>query len=157
MAHASQFPLLITWSDKHGDITYVANSMEDVARAYFDIIKHWAQGQYVWEPDMNNGFSKKMKEAVALSQEQVDALPESFKEDVERLRRKAAEAQREIDKESKNYKRFMEIASHETFASFLSTFPSLTDAAKRLKSVLYTYEGGEYMEVEVSIPATLPE
>lgn len=157
MTHDSNFPALLIWEDKHGDTTYIVNSREDMSRAYYGIIKAWAAGGYVWEPDADAHLSKKMREAMALSQEQVDALPDSIKEEIVQLRQRAAARLRYAAEEAANYAQFKRVADSADFKSFAAEFSEQDDIFKNLRSVIYTYQDGEYMRVGSSYPTPLPE
>lgn len=157
MTRDSHFPALLIWEDKHGAVTYIVNSREDMSRAYYGIIKAWAAGGYVWEPDANVRISKKMREAMALSQEQVDTLPDSIKKDIVQLRQRAAVLQRYDAEEAANYAQFKRVADSADFKSFAAEFSGQDDIFKNLRSVIYTYQDGGYMRVGPSYPTPLPE
>lgn len=157
MTRDFNFPALLIWEDKHGAITYIVNSREDVSRAYYGIIKAWAAGGYVWEPDANVRLSRKMREAMALSQEQVDALSDSIKREIVPLRQTAAVLQGYDAEEAANYAQFKRVADSADFKSFAAEFSEQDDLFKNLRSVIYTYQDGEYMRVGSSYPSPLPE
>lgn len=107
---------VLTWQHKHGRELYAADTDEQLEKSARKVLKTLLDWGYIYEPDVEPDFRYQDIdfELVALSDEQVNALPtESLRECARRHKKKHANVIREHERELARYEEAVKVAAGE--------------------------------------------
>lgn len=106
---------IIVWEDKHGTSYYDASTPENREASAREILRQLIDQQYIYKPDDEPDVYGIDMELVALTEDQVDALPtNSMAAEARKHRKTYAARVRENDDAKREYETIQEILAGET-------------------------------------------
>jgi hypothetical protein len=106
-------PRILVAHEKHGTYYYPATTLDELSRSALTLLTERLQNGTYRDPGESPWISDETKDALAMSEETIAALPERMAKEVKRLRQQARRRQLEHDDDRETYeriKRFVDAA-----------------------------------------------
>lgn len=175
MPRHTSYPVIVKLHAKHDPMYYVANSKEDVYRAYYGILAfHASMGYYPTEENIlaeAESVKKRQRDKLDSSaafylgegkEEKLEELPEPIRSDIKEKLDKYRKSESRIDREygqdlafAKNVKKVLEAPVDEAI-KMSYTSPRSGRRLSLLATLIMERAGYEYEHVEELTPSALP-